>query len=225
MRAIHSSGTPTRHSVRVRISKRRSRRAYLQRDDKSRISGRWRWILRSSIFPRSKRSIRRKRPFFVQGSNAFDFGGSLLLLSQRVVARCILLPAYRACSSTWGLRDGQAAYADVPDASTILGAAKLTGRVGASSTVGILDAVTNAERAQNCRHAWAAPHTTQLVEPLTNYLVARGKRDFRGGATTVGRNRDIGRFDDSTTRSPPSVAEQCQHVGGDISDSTSRPNQ
>lgn len=127
-----------------------------------------------------------KRPFFVQGSNAFDFGGfscffchnasSLDAFYSRRIGRAPQLGGYIS---------GNGLYADVPDASTILGATKLTGRVGQSNTVGILDAVTNTEHAQYI-DTIGGPHLTQLVEPLTNYLVARARRDFRGGATTAG---------------------------------------
>ncbi len=127
-----------------------------------------------------------KRPFFVAGSSAFDFGGM----------RCMF------CSNTGGLdpfysrRIGRppqlsswvgdnSSFADAPDNTKILGAAKITGRTQAGYTVGILDALTNRETARFLPAAGAAQQT-QVVEPLTNYFVGRLKKEFRGGATTFG---------------------------------------
>jgi len=127
-----------------------------------------------------------KRPFFVQGSNAFDFGGFSCFFCHNVSS----LDAFYSrrigrAPQLGGLVSGSALYANVPDASTILGAAKLTGRAGTSNTIGVLDAVTGAERAEYV-DTLGGPHLTQLVEPLTNYFVGRARRDFRSGATQAG---------------------------------------
>jgi hypothetical protein len=79
----------------------------------------------------------------------------------------------------------EAAYADLPDNASIIGAAKITGRTQSGYTVGMLDAVTNRERARFLT-APGAPEATQIVEPLTNYFVGRVKKDLGNGATTIG---------------------------------------
>ncbi|HWE40928.1 MAG TPA: DUF5916 domain-containing protein, partial [Gemmatimonadaceae bacterium] len=54
-------------------------------------------------------------------------------------------------------------------------------------TVGLLDAVTNRETARFRADGIAGePTLAQEVEPLTNYFVGRVRRDFRGGATSLG---------------------------------------
>jgi hypothetical protein len=125
-------------------------------------------------------SFPEKRPFFLEGSDVFsfgqvvrqnDYGGQTYLYSRRIGRQPQL-----------GLPSGTL-YADVPRQTTIAGAAKVTGKTG-PWTVGILDAVTTEQRARVLT-------TTGLqydrpVEPLTNYFASRVKRDFRGGATTVG---------------------------------------
>ena len=130
-----------------------------------------------------------KRPFFVANRDAFDFGGmncmfcsntsSLDVFYSRRIGRPPQLNGYVDD------RAGQAGFANEPDNATILGAAKLTGRTHSGFTVGVLDAVANRESAL-FRLAPAAPELTQTVEPLTNYFVGRVKRDFNGGATTIG---------------------------------------
>jgi hypothetical protein len=130
-----------------------------------------------------------RRPFFVANSQYFSFGGfscyfcsnvsSLGLIYSRRVGRTPQL---------LGLVSGQAQFADVPDATTILGAAKVTGRTARGLSVGVLEAVTSRETARF--HALnappGAPELEQEVEPLSNYFVTRLRQDFRGGATRVG---------------------------------------
>jgi uncharacterized protein DUF5916/cellulose/xylan binding protein with CBM9 domain len=112
-----------------------------------------------------------RRPFFVAGRGLFQFNVNCNNVN---------------CSSEglyYSRRIGRTpqlatAYGDtVPLApTTILGAAKLTGRLPSGLTLGVLDAVT--ERA-------TSPGDTTF-EPRTNYGVARVTQDFRGGSSTIG---------------------------------------
>jgi hypothetical protein len=127
-----------------------------------------------------------KRPFFVAGSSAFDFGNfscnfcsntsSLDIFYSRRIGRPPQLNPFVG---------NIANFADVPDNTTILGAAKITGRTKGGFTLGILDALTNRETARFIP-AGGGPQQTQEVEPLSNYFVGRIKKDLNGGATTVG---------------------------------------
>ena len=63
-----------------------------------------------------------------------------------------------------------------PTASTILGAAKLTGRTPSGFSLGVLDAVTERQVGANQR----------TIEPATNYAVVRATQDFRHGGTVLG---------------------------------------
>ena len=123
--------------------------------------------------------LRERRPFFVEGSNIFTyplgdgwfFGEEQLFYSRRI-----------GRPPQVDEPDGADAV-DRPDATTILGAAKLSGKVG-DWTLGVLDAVTGAER---------APYVTAdgvrrsfTAEPRTNYALGRLSRDFAGGRNSVG---------------------------------------
>jgi hypothetical protein len=127
-----------------------------------------------------------KRPFFVAGSSAFDFGGMNCYFCDNVsglgafYSRRIGRPPQLA-----GYVNGQAAYADVPDNTSILGAAKVTGRTSKGYSIGILDALTDRETGAFVRTAGGA-ESRQLVEPMANYFVGRVNKDFREGATTFG---------------------------------------
>jgi len=128
-----------------------------------------------------------RRPFFVEGANLFEFSGgggafAPTLFYSRRIGRSPSVPA----SEPGG-------YADNPSATSIIGAAKLSGKLG-SWSLGFMDAVTNRERARI--QAADGTRSTRPVEPLANYGVASLRRDFRGGNTGIGVlattvNRDL----------------------------------
>ncbi len=114
-----------------------------------------------------------KRPFFVEGSELFNFGTdgtNSVFYSRRIGKQPSLSPPY--------------AETDVPDKTSIIGATKLTGRTGGGWAMGVLDAVTQRETAR-----FRAPDGTDghfVVEPLTNYFAGRLRREARGGLTAIG---------------------------------------
>jgi hypothetical protein len=133
-----------------------------------------------------------RRPFFVEGAEIFRFGfpGDQLnrsdfgeLFYSRRVGRAPQRNLY-----AMGAR-----FIEMPDQSTIAGAMKVSGRVGDWS-VGLMEAATHQEKgryvgADGLRHS-------AVVEPFSNYLVGRARRDFREGSSTVGGiltavNRDL----------------------------------
>ncbi|HEX6628900.1 MAG TPA: DUF5916 domain-containing protein [Gemmatimonadaceae bacterium] len=127
-----------------------------------------------------------KRPFFVSNSGYFSTGGfscyfcsnvsSLSLVYTRRIGRSPQLS---------GLVADQSDFMDAADATTILGAGKVTGRTASGISVGLMDAVTNRERA-HFRPVGSTIDETQEVEPLTNYFVGRLKKDLNGGNTRIG---------------------------------------
>jgi hypothetical protein len=122
-----------------------------------------------------------RRPFFIEGADQFRFaryrasGGAEF--PQLFFSRRIGRPPARSLSSS------RYPYADVPNQTTILGAAKLSGKP-AGWSVGVLNAVTADEH---------APYLDVLggrreapVEPMSNYFVARLSRELRNGDTALG---------------------------------------
>lgn len=110
-----------------------------------------------------------KRPFFLEGQGLFRFdlncndGSCSGLFYSRRIGR--------------GPQLGNT-YSDPSNAtsSTILGAAKLTGRLGNGLSVGVLDAVTQREFSP----------LDQTIEPQSNYFVGRLQQDFRQGQSAIG---------------------------------------
>ncbi len=120
-----------------------------------------------------------KRPFFVEGSNIFNFavseingGFEQLFYSRRIGRR------------PQGSADERGGYVDYPHNTTIIGAGKLSGKTANGWSIGVLDAVTAEEKAAvidggGVRHEDA-------VEPLTNYSVLRVQKDFAEGRSAIG---------------------------------------
>ena len=106
-----------------------------------------------------------RRPFFVEGSGNFSFdldcndGACTGLFYSRRIGR----QPHRSVDPPVG------GYAAQPSNSTILGAAKLTGRVGKFS-IGVLDAVTGREDASLVGGA-GLPVSKSAVEPATSFAV------------------------------------------------------
>ena len=145
-----------------------------------------------------------KRPFFVEGSTIFDFG-------------------YGGANNNWGFnwgnpdffytrRVGRAPqgslpandFSDMPTGTSILGAAKLTGKVG-SWNLGMMHAFTGREMA---RIDSSGSQRSIEVEPRTYYGVFRTQNEINGGrqglgiiATTTARAFDDPRLRDEINSS------------------------
>jgi hypothetical protein len=124
-----------------------------------------------------------KRPFFVEGSGLFGFGSFNCFFCSNA-SNLSLFYSRRIGRSPQGFLTDYADHLQTPDNSTIIGAAKVTGRTSGGYQVGLLNAVTASERA----HAddILGNRYSQEVEPLTNYFVGRVKRAMNGGRFTIG---------------------------------------
>jgi hypothetical protein len=120
-----------------------------------------------------------RRPFFVEGANLFRFA-----TSEWYDAGGELFYSRRIGRSPQGQLPESVTSLSLPATTTILGAAKLSGRTSSGWSLGILDAVTAQERARYV--APAGSMHSSAVEPRTNYTVARVTRDFRGGESAIG---------------------------------------
>jgi len=125
-----------------------------------------------------------KRPFFVEGSSTFDFGfggqrnfwgfnwsGPSFFYSRRI-------------GRSLGVGAPAGGYADGPDGAHILGALKLTGKLGGSWNVGGLTAVTAREQATLVDSLGA--RWNQEIEPLAAYGVYRAQKEFHKGRQGLG---------------------------------------
>jgi hypothetical protein len=135
-----------------------------------------------------------KRPFFIEGANTFQFG-------------------YGGANNNWGFnfsnpelfysrRIGRApqgyvtqpGYVNIPSETRILGAAKLSGKVDETWSLGMLSAVTEKTNARI--KTTDNRMLSQTVEPLTHYGVLRTQKQFNNGQQALGMifttvNRDL----------------------------------
>ncbi|HEX7939843.1 MAG TPA: DUF5916 domain-containing protein, partial [Gemmatimonadaceae bacterium] len=138
-----------------------------------------------------------KRPFFLEGQGLFRFDVNCndgvcsgLFYSRRIGRSPQLSDTYSG--------DGNVT------SSTILGAAKLTGRLSNGMSVGLLNATTQREVAPG----------DKTIEPLTNYAVGRLQQDFRGGRSLVGLMfTDVHRNQDAWTS--PYLRDDAMAIGID----------
>ena len=106
-----------------------------------------------------------RRPFFVEQGGIFQFdANSIQLFYPRRIGRAPQLS---------GLVEDPTAT--IPGSSTILGAAKITGRLSSGTSLGTVAALTQEESVAGT-----------MIEPRTAYGVARLSHDFRKGESGVG---------------------------------------
>jgi hypothetical protein len=125
-----------------------------------------------------------KRPFFTENSRVFNFGTEGAedywgfnwwnpdMFYSRRIGRC----------PQGGVPD-EADYCDVPMATHILGAAKLTGKLTPSVNFGTLHALTSKE---NADYSMGDVRAKTQVEPLTYYGVMRGLKEFKDAYNGLG---------------------------------------
>lgn len=134
-----------------------------------------------------------RRPFFVENKSVFDFrvgGGADNVFFPRRIGR-----TPQGFTTTNG---SQGEFEDFPNNSTILGAAKFSGKTKDGWTIGVLESITAKEFAEieiDTREDVTEPlgaieelgtPRKELVEPLTNYFVGRVQKDFNDRNSFVG---------------------------------------
>lgn len=112
-----------------------------------------------------------KRPFFTEGSQLFEPIGLTYFYSRRIGAP----PHLNA--------DGD--FVESPNYTSIIGAGKVTGRLGSGLSLGVLSAVTGRERARSYDVVGDSTYRT-VIEPPTAYNVARVLQEFGEHGSTVG---------------------------------------
>ncbi|HEX2977186.1 MAG TPA: DUF5916 domain-containing protein [Bacteroidales bacterium] len=126
--------------------------------------------------------FRERRPFFIEGNNITNFG---LGIGDGGIGNDNLFYSRRIGRQPQGdpSLDNDSWHANVPGSTTILGAAKLTGKTQKGLSIGFIDAMTAEEKAEIDT---VGGRKTETVEPFTNYMVGRIQKDFKEGKTIIG---------------------------------------
>lgn len=123
-----------------------------------------------------------RRPLFVEGKNIFsmplmfgdgDLSSQNLFYSRRIGRSPHHYPAL-----------GGGEYLRQPDFTSILGAAKLSGKTQNGWSLGILETVTAQEEA--LIRTGEGQERKEVIEPLTNFFVSRVQKDYDQGNTLIG---------------------------------------
>ncbi|HEX2092198.1 MAG TPA: DUF5916 domain-containing protein, partial [Longimicrobiaceae bacterium] len=126
-----------------------------------------------------------KRPFFLEGADIFRFDIDYRWnIRGKNFAHDQVFYSRRIGRQPQGFLPAGTVFFDAPTSTRILGAAKVSGKTAGGWSVGFLDAVSAEETA---RYAdLRGNRGSTVVEPLSNYAVARASRDFRNGASAIG---------------------------------------
>jgi hypothetical protein len=125
--------------------------------------------------------FRERRPFFIEGNNITHFQ---LTPGDSPWSRDNLFYSRRIGRRPHGdpeLADGE--FMKFPDNTRILGAFKLTGKTQKGWSIGIIESITNREKAIIDNNG---NRRKEVVEPLSNYFVARVQKDINKGNTIIG---------------------------------------
>ena len=124
-----------------------------------------------------------RRPFFIESRNIFDYqltgsaaGGDydsdLLFYSRRIG------------SAPHGfVNAGPGEYVQSPQNTSILGAAKFSGKTKKGLSIGVLESITEREMAVIDKNG---DRRKQMVEPLSSYFVGRVQKDYNAANTVIG---------------------------------------
>ena len=135
-----------------------------------------------------------RRPFFVEGGGLFAYGQPGCYINCGYGLNMFYSRRVGRGPQGGSLATAAGPYADIPENSAILGAVKLTGRTSSGYTLGVMNAVTREEVARV--ETAEGERLTRPVEPLTNSLVGRARREMMGGRLVLGVigtavNRDL----------------------------------
>ena len=178
-----------------------------------------------------------RRPFFLEGSDIFSFGetrtfntaGNPVTFYSRRIGRAPQGSLSAANNYEGGAfynpDSARNAYQDVPDQTSIAAAAKVSGKTKSGWSIGFLDAYTVEETAPftvNQGDVLGNATGKYSVEPATNYLVSRVKKDINSGNSVAGgffgavnRNIDGTYFEDYLRNSAYIVGVDGEHNWND----------
>ncbi len=124
-----------------------------------------------------------KRPFFIEGSNILSFGrGDAATLQDFFWSDPNFFYSRRIGRAPQGSVTHEG-FQDIPDRTTILGAAKLSGKITNSWSFAALTAVTDREYGEVDS---AGVRFTEEIEPRTFYGVVRTQKEFNDARQAIG---------------------------------------
>ncbi len=125
-----------------------------------------------------------KRPFFVEGRNIFNFGNSGPTNNMSVnFSEPRFFYSRRIGRAPQGWVSADSDSLEHPNATRILGAAKISGKMGENWSIGGITALTNRERAA---YYHDGVRRKKQVEPFTSYNLLRTQKQIDDGRYGIG---------------------------------------
>ena len=140
-----------------------------------------------------------RRPFFTEGANLLRGNGAAYFYSRRIG------------EAPRGSASGD--YVDRPPVATILGAAKITGRLASGTSIGVLAALTDQEFAR-VFDTTTGVETRTRIAPRAGYAVLRAQQEFGASASTIGASFTAVPRDLAPGSSLASLATRDAYTGG-----------
>jgi hypothetical protein len=134
-----------------------------------------------------------RRPFFVEGKGIFQFEPNQTIVPHNMYSDNLFYSRRIGRYPHHYPETAGGEHVKMPEATTIIGAMKLSGKTKNGFSLGILESLTAGEYALIDNEG---ERRKEEVEPLTNYFVGRVQQDFNKGETVLGGiltavNRDI----------------------------------
>ncbi len=127
--------------------------------------------------------FREQRPFFVTNKEIFDYRFSSPIIGGSFSSDNLFYSRRIGRSPQGSVLTEQGEFASITERTTILGAAKFSGKTKKGLSIGVMESITAAEYAEIRKDG-----TTRKVpvEPLTNYFVGRVQKDLNHRNSYIG---------------------------------------
>ncbi|WP_347173468.1 DUF5916 domain-containing protein [Polaribacter uvawellassae] len=124
-----------------------------------------------------------QRPFFVENKNIFDYQVTKAEAGGPFTRDNVFYSRRIGRSPQGGTTAGAGEFVQRPGNTTILGAAKFSGKTKSGLSIGILEAVTQEEFAEIDTNG---TRRQEVIEPLTNYFLTRLQKEYNNSNTLIG---------------------------------------
>ena len=124
-----------------------------------------------------------QRPFFVENKNIFDYQITNAQAGGPFTRDNVFYSRRIGRSPVGGTTAGPGEYVDRPGNTTILGAAKFSGKTKSGLSIGVLEAVTQEEFATIDNNG---TRRKEVIEPLTNFFLTRLQKEYNNSNTLIG---------------------------------------
>ncbi len=124
-----------------------------------------------------------RRPFFIEGKNIYQFSPNQSIVINKMYSDNLFYSRRIGRYPHNYPRTTEGEYVKMPESTTILGAAKVSGKTKKGLSIGLLESITQKEDALIDNNG---ERRKESVEPFTNYFVGRIQQDFNKGETVLG---------------------------------------